>query len=231
MRVINKRGNNTKGLTSKRSSKLSESKRFKEYFVKEGDTVDDALAALNIVNDMEYSEEWSENIDDSDYEDFDVEAFLGVMKSFEPKVQELEKELEPYKNKELSKAMINLVEDHVYDGSDIYNEYLADALEDLYETQISVLEDLLAMCEGNYSGEYDDYDYEDEDDYEDYEESRKITRRKIRESKISTTVRLDENTIDLLLEALDRVRDTRSWQTNRSEKETNNAYKLLKSYR
>ena len=231
MRVINKRGNNTKGLTSKRSSKLSESKRFKEYFVKEGDTVDDALAALNIVNDMEYSEEWSENIDDSDYEDFDVEAFLGVIKSFEPKVQELEKELEPYKNKELSKAMINLVEDHVYDGSDIYNEYLADALEDLYETQISVLEDLLAMCEGNYSGEYDDYDYEDEDDYEDYEESRKITRRKIRESKISTTVRLDENTIDLLLEALDRVRDTRSWQTNRSEKETNNAYKLLKSYR
>ena len=191
MRVINKRGNNTKGLTSKRSSKLSESKRFKEYFVKEGDTVDDALAALNIVNDMEYSEEWSENIDDSDYEDFDVEAFLGVMKSFEPKVQELEKELEPYKNKELSKAMINLVEDHVYDGSDIYNEYLADALEDLYETQTSVLEDLLAMCEGNYSGEYDDYDYEDEDDYEDYEESRKITRRKIRESKISTTVRLD----------------------------------------
>lgn len=112
---------------------LNESrKQLNEYFVREGDTVEDALAQINLFNDMIF--------DPQEYNDF-----YGK-KEYAEKAKSIYNEFNEFKNIKINSDEEYFIENMIYDGTDAYGEgYDDDDLKNMYDDQIEQLGELLEM--------------------------------------------------------------------------------------
>jgi len=105
-------------------------KQLNEYFVREGFTVEDALAQINLFNDMIF---YPEDIPHK------------VKKEFAEEAKSIYNEFNEFKNIKINNDEVELIENMIYDGSDAYERGYEEDLMDIYESQIEQLGELLEM--------------------------------------------------------------------------------------
>lgn len=111
----------------------------KEYFVKGGETLRDAIEVMNFINDFseesaleEYPEDYADILNDDNWERIKAE--------YELKVEEIFRRAKPFMRRKLNDEQAAQLDELVYDGSDCYNdadlyfEYMPSYFNNQYET-------------------------------------------------------------------------------------------------